>query len=95
MFSSDELLNGITVDTQQLTILNNTEPPSYPELLKDDGTTTLFYVDDDQILGQKVLPQNIHIGFHSHLTITKDAEEKELLFDSYGQIIPVSSTESP
>jgi hypothetical protein len=29
------------------------------------------------------------------LTITKDAEEKELLFDSFGQIIPVVSTEAP
>lgn len=95
VFSSDTSLAGITVDKQQFAVVNATDAVAYPELLEDDATTTLFHVADDQVLGQKTLPENVRISYHSLLTITSDATDTSLVFEPLGPLTPVSSTGTP
>ena len=42
-----------------------------------------------------MLPQNIRVNYHSHLTMNLDSNESSLIFDPLGQITPLPGFDTP
>lgn len=55
-------------------MFNSSVNEKYPDLLENKETTTIFFTDDEQVLGSKMIPENLHIQYHSDLRKTKDGD---------------------
>lgn len=76
-------------------MFNSTVNDKYPDLLENKGTTTIFFTDDEQVLGSKMIPENLHIQYHSDVKQIKDGDIQSLKFDQFGQIVPVAGDHVP